>query len=256
MKHAICILTVLSAILGGCAGHHALVEPKADLLRAGVVNDPKQVSRLERAMTDRDIGNLLDVNVRAKLPTSLAIAKLRSHCSGYQPYLEKIDAVELGAWEKAVEDQALIRGVQPVSALSHASEKPTLHSLRVAAARTGCELLLVYLQSDSTVSNLNDAAVLYWTILGLWTVPGSVLEHKTVMQAILVDSRTGAILGTATGDAHTKRAYPAAFEDQRRAALAKAVPAAALADLGTGCRRLVKQVVETAVAKRPGKAGA
>ncbi|MHC4789552.1 MAG: hypothetical protein ACYS8K_10175, partial [Planctomycetota bacterium] len=86
--------------------------------------------------------------------------------------------------------------------------------------------------------------------IGLWTVPGNVLEHKTVMQAILVDSRTGVILGTATGDAHLKRRYPAAFEDQRRADLQAEAPAAALADLQTGVRRLTKQVVETAVATR------
>ncbi|MGB2824501.1 MAG: hypothetical protein WBF17_26230 [Phycisphaerae bacterium] len=241
---------VLLAALSGCESSHALVEPVADMLRSGVVNDPAQVSRLERAMTDRDIANLLDVNVRAKLPTSVAVAKLSSHCSGYQPYLDRIDAEELAAWEKVIEDQALIRGVHPVSALAHTPDRPTLHSLRVAAGRMHCELLLVYLRSDSTVDNFNDAAVLYWTILGLWTVPGNVLEHKTVMQAVLVDSRTGAILGTATGDSHMKRIYPAAFGDQRRAELAKAVPGEALADLQTGVRRLVKQVVETAVAKR------
>jgi len=241
---------VLLAALTGCESHHALVEPVADMLGSGLVNDPKQVSRLERAMTDKDIANLLDVDVRAKLPASVAVAKLRSHCSGYQPYLTRLDAEELLAWEKAVEDQALIRGVHPISALSHAGDRPTLHSLRVAAGRMHCELLLVYLQSDSTVDNFNDAAVLYWTILGLWTVPGNVMEHKTVMQAIVVDSRTGAILGTATGDAHLERIYPAAFEDQRRAELAKAAPGEALADLQTGVRRLVKQVVETAAAKR------
>ena len=250
MKHAFCLLTILSASLGGCASSHMLAEPVADMLRAGVVNDPAQVSRLETAMTDRDIARLLDVNVRAKLPTSVAVARLQSHCSGYQPYLDTVDAEELQAWEQAVADPALIRGVHPVSALAHAGDKPTLHSLRVAAARMHCELLLVYLQADSTVDNYNDAAVLYWTILGLWTVPGNVMEHKTVLQAVLLDSRTGAILGTATGDAHLKRTYPAAFEDQRRAELAKATPAEALADLRTGCRRLVKQVVETAVANR------
>ena len=44
-------------------------------------------------------------------------------------------------------------------------------------------------------------------------MPGSVYEHQTVMQAILVDCRTGAILGTATGDSHLKENYAAAYED-------------------------------------------
>jgi hypothetical protein len=250
MKRTICTLLVLSAALAGCESHYALVEPVADMLRSGVVNDPRQAARLERAMTDRDIANLLDADIRAKLPTAIAVAKLTSDCGGFQPRLGRLDAKELLAWEKAIEGQAMVRGVHPVTALAHAGDSPTLHSLRVAAARMNCELVLVYLQSDSSVNNLNDAAVLYWTILGLWTVPGSVLEHKTVMQAVLVDSRTGAILGTATGDAHLKRTYPAAFEDQRRAEMEKEAPAQALGDLQTGSRRLIKQVVETAVAKR------
>ena len=250
MTRTICLVTVLAAAAAGCESHHALIDPMADMVGAGVVEDGEQARRLERAMTDRDIANLLDVHVRAKLPTPVALAKLTSACSGYQPRLERLDANELVAWEKAVEGQAMIRGVHPVSALAHQEDRPTVHSLRVAAARMGCELLLVYLQSDSTVDNYNDAAVLYWTILGLWTVPGNELEHKTVMQAVLVDSRTGVILGTATGDAHLKRTYPAAFADQRRAELDREAPAQALADLRTGTKRLLKQVVETALAKQ------
>ena len=251
MRNTLPVVTILSlsAALGGCESHHGMVAPVADMLKSGMVNDPNQAARLERAMTDRDIANLLDVHVRAKLPTSLAVAKLGSLCSGYQPYLHRMEAVELAAWEKVVGEQAMIRGVQPVSDLAM-QDKPTLHSLRSAAARMGCELLLAYLQSDSTVDNFNDAAVLYWTIIGLWTVPGNVMEHQTVMQAVLLDCRTGVILGTATGDAHLKRAYPAAFESQRRAELDRQGPADALADLQTGCRRLLKQVVEAAVAAK------
>ena len=235
---------------GGCASQSAMVQPTADMLRCGVVNDPDQARRLEKAMTDPQIANLLDAKINAKLPTSIAVAKLRSHCSGYQPYLDPPDADELNAWGQALAAQAMIQGIQPVSSLADTSERPTIHSLRVAAARMGCELLLVYIQSDSQVINLNDAAVLYWTIIGLWTVPGNVLEHRTMMQALLVDSRTGAILGSATGDSRQKREYPAAFESQRQAELSSRADKEAMMDLRTGCRRLVKQVVETALARR------
>ena len=250
MRNAILIVTVLAAAVGGCASHCPLGEPVASMLRAGLVNDPAQVSRLEKAMTDKDIADMLDVDVRAKLPTAVAVAKVRSRCSGYQPELVGLDAEELNAWEEAFKGQDLLTGVQPVSNLALGGAEPTLHSLRAAAARMNCELLLVYLQADSTVDNFNDAAVLYWTILGLWTVPGSVLEHKTVMQAILVDCRTGMILGTATGDCHLKKVYPAAFEDVRRAELSKQAPRKALADLQTGVRGLAGRVVTAALAAR------
>lgn len=249
MRHWILPVIALAGLLGGCASHHRLAVPTANLLEIGLINDPQQVSRLEKALTDKDIANLLDVDVRAKLPSAVAVAKLDSYCNGYQPYLARIDAEELIGWEKAFGDQDLISGAHPVSHLVHGDSKPTLHSLRSAAAKMNCELLLVYLQADSTVDNFNDAAVLYWTILGLWVVPGDELQHQTVMQAILVDCRTGMILGTATGDGRDKKLCPAAFVGIRKAQMAREVGAEALADLQTGVRRLAARVVTAALAK-------
>ena len=250
MKHWILPVIALAGLLGGCASHYGLAAPRANLLEIGLINDPKQVSRLEKALTDKDIAKLLDVDVRAKLPSSVAVAKLGSYCDGYQPHLARIDAEELTGWEKAVADQDLISGAHPVSHLVHGDSKPTLHSLRSAAAKMNCELLLVYLQADSTVDNFNDAAVLYWTILGLWVVPGDELQHQTVMQAILVDCRTGMILGTATGDGHDRKLCPAAFVGIRKTQMAEEVRAEAMADLQTGVRRLAARVVTAALAKR------
>ncbi|MDY7010312.1 MAG: hypothetical protein SVV80_06100 [Planctomycetota bacterium] len=249
MKKMIYPLLIAILSLGGCATSYRMAAPVADLVRSGLIDEPSQASRLEKAMTDGDIANLLDVNVRAKLPSGVAVAKIKSRCSGYQPYLDTIDAEELQEWEKAIGNQAHISGVSPVTSLTMAGHGVTLHTLRTAAARMNCELLLVYLQADSSVNNFNDAAVLYWTVIGLWTVPGDVVEHKTVMQAVLVDCRTGMILGTATGDAHEKRLCPAAFADNRKNELAEKVPAEALGDLQKGVGKLLKRVVETAVTK-------
>lgn len=251
---ALLALVALMMLAGGCFTHRALAAPVAAMERSGLINDPRQVSRLEKAMTDGDITRLLDVDVKAKLPTSLAVAKLDSHCSGYQPYLDRIDADELAAWEKIVSAQPHVRGVQPISNLamgdSMRAERMTLHSLRVAAAKLHCELLLVYMQADSSVDNFNDAAALYWTFVGLWVAPGNVVEHRTVMQAVLVDCRTGVILGTATGDARDERTTPAAYVRIQEDKLAAQVPAAALADLQTGVDRLLAAVVARAVARR------
>ena len=249
MKRTIYLLLIATSSLGGCASSYQLLAPVANMARSGLINDPKQVSRLEKAMTDDEIADLLDVNVRAKLPTGVAVAKIKNRCSGYQPYLAIISAEELQEWEKAIGIQAHISGVCPITSLTMAGNSVTLHTLRTAAARMNCELLMVYLQADSSVNNFNDAAVLYWTVIGLWTVPGDVVEHRTVMQAILVDCRTGMILGTATGDAHEKRQCPAAFTDNRKNELADEVPVKALGDLQKGVGKLLKRVVETAVAK-------
>lgn len=246
MKKMLLVLSAVLSAVAGCASHHQMTPLSGLFEHSGLINDPRQVGRLEKSMTDKEIANLLDADVRAKLPTTLAVAKFKSHCSGYQPYLATIDAEELGAWEKAVAKQKLVRGVQPISALATGSESVSLHSLRVAAARMNCELLLVYLQADGYVDNFNDAAALYWTVVGLWVVPGNRLEHRTVMQAILMDSRTGAILGTATGDARLHRICPAAFKDIPRAKLAREAPAKALVDLQSAAGAMVTRVADVA----------
>ena len=253
-RHAVIAAVLLTGSLGGCATRHMLAVPFADLGKTGLINDPKQVSRLEKSMTDGEIAKLLDLDVRAKLPTSVAVAKLQSQCPGYQPYLVRIDADEMQTWEKIASKHKPVLGVQPVSSLSMGDSltdsRLTLRSLRVAAARLHCELLLVYMQGDSAVDNFNDAAVLYWSVVGLWVVPGNELAHKTVMQAILVDCRTGMILGTATGSSHKKRLSPAAFTHIHKEQLAEAAGLEALADLHEGTDKLLGEVISQAVAKR------
>jgi rhombotail lipoprotein len=236
----------LALAVGGCAAHADLPMITASLAKAGLAETETQRRQLEHAMTDQDIANMLDVNVQAKLPTAVAVAKVTSRYDGDRPLLANIDAHELEAWEKAIRGIPRIQGVRPVTPLTATSETPALHALRTAGARMGCELLLVYLQADSTVDNPNDAAVLYWTILGLWLVPGNTMEHRTVMQAALLDCRTGMILGTATGDSHLKKDYPAAFQAQRQAELDRQAPAEALAELQQGFGKMLSAVAAAA----------
>jgi len=256
MRTSIAMALALAATaLGGCASAHELARP-AGIARSGLINDPKTVSRLEKSLTDRDIARMLDVDVRAKLPTTVAVARLESRCRGYQPYLATVDAEELNAWRTCLAGVEHVRGVHPVSPLTHAqADRPTLHSLRVAAAKLNCELLLVYLQADSSVDNFNDAAALYWTFVGLWVVPGNVYEHRTVMQALLVDCRTGVVLGTATGDSHQKQVYAAAYEKIAKGKLSARAPAEALADLHKASRDLLTRTVRAAQARPPRRSG-
>ena len=247
MKKWTIALLLLTASAGGCASKYEMAQPTG-LARSGLINDPAKVSRLEKSMTNTDIARLLDVDVRAKLPSAVAVARLASHCNGYQPYLAAIDAEELNGWQKTFSGEHLIEGVHGISAaMLGDAEKPSLHSLRVAAAKLNCELLLVYLQSDSYVDNYTDAAALYWTFIGLWTVPGNVYEHRTLMQAMLIDSRTGAILGTAAGDSRLKKTYAAAYAQITKDKLSTQAPVEAMVDLRKGCRDLVGRTVQAAV---------
>jgi rhombotail lipoprotein len=117
----------------------------------------------------------------------------------------------------------------------------------------GCELLLVYLQGDSSVDNYNDGAILYWTLVGLWLVPGNTYEHLCVMQAILVDCRTGAVLGTATGEGRLSRLHAAAYQDITRGQLQREAPRKALADVQKSFAKTLADVVQAAQKDAKGK---
>ncbi len=251
MKFApIVAAALLAASLTGCKSHYAMAPLPMNLAAAELTDDEARQEALERKYTDRDIADLLDADIQARLPSSIAIARLKSHCSGYQPYLDRLTAEELAAWEEKLADHPQIAGVQPVTEFIHGDKRPTLHSLRVAAAKTNCELLLVYLQSDGSVDNFNEAAILYWTLVGLWIVPGNTVEHRTVIHAALLDCRTGAILGTASGDASEKTICSAALVKPTETRLARRAREDATADFRDGAAGMVAAVVRTSLAKR------
>jgi len=236
-------LLALAVLVSGCASHQEIREPRS-LLQSGLINDSKQAARLEQKLTDKDIAALLDADIRAKVPTKLALAAVSDG------YLSAIGAEELQRWEAVVQSVPYIEGVMPVTALSVGKAGPKLHDLRAAAAAMGCELLLLYHVSDSAVDNYTDAAALYWTFVGLWLAPGNLYEHRTVMQAIIVDCRTGAILGTATGDSHLKAACPAAYGEVQEGKLAQEARQKAMDDLLKACKPLLKAIVSKAAQPR------
>ena len=242
---------IVCIFAGGCASHNLLTKADASWGRSGLFQAAR-AERLEQAMTDKDIAALLDVAIEAKLPTAIALAKLTGGEWG-KPHLATIGGEELVKWQEIAGKHSEITGVQPISPQvldGKSSEGITIHDVRVAAARLKCELALVCLQADTRVSNWNNAAALYWTFVGLWLVPGDVVEHHTVIRAVLLDCRTGAILGTASGDCHIKRACAAAYKGIQEDKLAQEAPARALADLQKGCDNLLTELVKSAAAKR------
>jgi len=235
------------ATLVGCATSHKLAEP--DLSPIGLLCPPDQAGRLRRAARDGRIASLLDSDgLQAKLPGSIALARLDASyggcCGGWRSQ-QAIDTAEIRAWDKTIEGTASFTGFKsmPHLLLTDRGDRPVgIESLRLAAARMKCELLLVYVVASSQVDNFNNAAALYWTFVGLWLVPGNVIEHKTVMQAILVDCRSGEILGTCTGGSYFKGACPMAFAQIKRDKFRQQARPAALNKLQENCRGLLAEV--------------
>ncbi len=242
----LCALVAM-ALACGCETHNKLSPARADFLSAGIVTDPEQVSRLR--YTDEDIADLLDAKITPKLPTKLAIAHLRQAYGS--PELLMPATEQTDAWREALVDGTSITGLEPVTPLTLSDgQTDTLKGLRVAAARTGCELLLVTLRGSSSVTNYNGAAALYWTFVGLWLVPGNEYEHQTVVNAILVDTRTGFILATAQGDSHEKRIFAAAYQDIYVDQLSAKTPVQAMDKLRPRATEAVKRLVKRTQASR------
>jgi hypothetical protein len=171
-------------------------------------------------------------------PQLLGVVKLEPPGSGEALNVVAIESEELSSWGKAVTASGKAGAVRALPAIPLDHQQNALDSLRLTAARMQCDLLLIYAGFGARASHFNNAAALYWTLIGLWLAPGDTLEEKAVMQAVLIDCRTGAIIGTATGDAHMREYSPAAYSEIARARLAKKVPPKALASLQANCQGL------------------
>ena len=202
------ILSVAAVGLGaatGCASSYK-----------GVVKPGVKMSVLSpelESVTDQAIETYLKADVRPAFPAVLAVAKLTAppRYAYYNRNEEPTAALavpagdEAAGWRKLTattsnSETPLIEQVQVVTALL-APGKPSLKSLRDAAAMLHAPLLLVYMQDDDAQEGYNDLAMAYWTIVGLFCVPGNAVGHYTVCQAVLVDTRSGFILATAEGEA-------------------------------------------------------
>ncbi len=242
------LVMVLAALLCGCATAGKLQSPDVGMTKALALSDEERAD-LARTGTEAEVARLLDREVEAKLPTSLALARLYSGYYRSRPDLTRVPVAERELWQEMSSEHAMIEGVQAVTSLTvdrEDDEPVALSDLRLAAARQGCELLLVYVQGDGSVDNYNDAAVLYWTFVGLWLVPGNVVEHETVYNGILVDCRSGAILGTATGDARDRRVTAAAYTGAAGDGAERKARGEAFHEFRDNCDRLLGQLTARA----------
>ncbi|MCP4247242.1 MAG: hypothetical protein GY778_09355 [bacterium] len=194
-------IAALGFLLTGCASYHSIVKPVPQLS----VLSPE----LEN-LTDTAVETYLTADVHPVFPSVLAVAKVnqpnRPHYGGSsrEPSLEVLRGEEADGWRRMIGPVAgggktLLDQVQMISPLI-AKPPLDLKTLRTSAALLHAPLLLVYLQDDAHSQGYNDAAMAYWTIIGLFVVPGNTVGHYTTCQGVLVDTRSGFILATAEGE--------------------------------------------------------
>jgi hypothetical protein len=210
---------------------------------SGVVRPTPRLSLLSpelENLTDTAIETYLTADVRPVFPSVLAVAKVglrpdwsyRREDPASALKLEAIRGGEAEGW-RALVGASESGGPAPISQVQLVSPMlvsgyPTIKSLRDAAALLHAPLLLVYMQRDSSDEGYNSAAMAYWTIVGLFCVPGNTVGHCSACQAVLIDTRSGFVLATADGESLKEEkvlpgAVPIARDRTREQARAEAI---------------------------------
>lgn len=195
-------LLLVLGILGGCGSPYKGVVKPAPKLAA--------LSPELEALSDAGLEEFLKAEARVEFPTNLAIARIGTSASrfGYardKRSLAMISGDEADGWQKLVarlkqDGKPMISQVHFVNSLL-APDNPNLKQLRDAAAMLRAPLLLVYMQDNNYSQGPNSAAMAYWTIIGLFLVPGNTVGQHSACAGVIVETRTGVVLAVVHGDA-------------------------------------------------------
>jgi hypothetical protein len=160
----------------------------------------------------------IPASLHVNWPATLAVAKVRVPYYEFsepvnnipRPAIAEMDSININEkqyWCKLVgsKDKAgelvlrEVRFIEPATI----SGVPTLEKLRSAAKALRSDLLLIYIQQDSTDDGYNENASAYWTLVGMLAAPGHTVGSACTSQGAIVDVRTG--LPLAASESHSMR---------------------------------------------------
>src|SRR5262245_52908267 len=187
----------LVTLMAGCGANM----PKTDAPAAPMAAAAPAPQVLDRSYFSKDsAGSLNEAELQHVLSTPIDLAFPAR--VGVVPVAEPFDPhaqVSIGLRNVASRDfaQALIGH----SNFSHVSDISTdlpnsggIEGLRVIAARYRLRYLLLYSERFEDSTHLNGWAWLYPTVIGMFISPGVTVQSKGLVQADLLDVRTGTIL--------------------------------------------------------------
>jgi len=243
------VLVSLACLSPGCGQpYKGLVKPSKDL---------KALSPELAEFNDVVLEKVLKAEVKPSFPTVLAVAKLHRGCNWYgyhynsekdYPYdLETISGSEADGWlrlakAKAESKDSAVSQVQFVNTFLTGGA-PTLTNLRAAAAMVHAPLLLVYVQDDDAKEGYNDGAMAYWTIVGLFVVPGNTVGYYSTCQALIVDTQTGLVYATAGAESKREENVLAGAVEIAKDRVEKRACAEAVEKLQANVRELFEEIV-------------
>ncbi len=153
-------------------------------------------------LNETEIQTILGTAIDLQLPARVGVVPLA------EPYDPK-GKVAITTRHLAARDFAA--GLQGSKWYSQVSDVSTdlpnvggIEGLRVIAARYRVRYLMLFSQRFDDATHLNGWAWTYPTVVGMFMAPGVTLESHGVVQADLLDVRTGTILFTAVEPMHVK----------------------------------------------------
>lgn len=160
----------------------------------------------------------IPASLHVNWPATVAVAKVRVPYYEFaepvndipRPAIAEMDSININEkqhWCKLVgiKDKAgdlLVREVRFIEPAT-ISGLPTLEKLRSAAKALRSDLLLIYIQQDSTNDGYNENASAYWTLVGMLIAPGHTVGSACTSQGAIVDVKTG--LPLAASESHSMR---------------------------------------------------
>ena len=185
----------LLSILTACAASAPPVQVAAPM------EAPAPVAVLQRSLFNKDAGgalgegdlqHVLSTPIDLQFPARIGVVPLAQAFDPHEP-------VSIGTRSVAARDltTSLIGGPHYSHVSDVSTELPNtggIEGLRLIAARYRLRYLLLYSERLEDSTHLNGWAWLYPTVVGMFLAPGVTVESSGLVQADLLDVRTGTIL--------------------------------------------------------------
>jgi rhombotail lipoprotein len=143
--------------------------------------------------TDSDVARVMDLKPQIKAPFKLGVYFIDA--GYYRPYSYGSkwsgDDRDL-TWLEPLKKEGTISEAFPVVTVATDAQRydhETLKDIRLAAARYGADAVLVVNYATSLDEYYNFSSVLYFTVVGMFFVPGTHIDAMVIVDASLFDVR-------------------------------------------------------------------
>lgn len=161
--------------------------------------------------TDQDIQNGLALKPQLSTPFKLAVYLNNESWNAKRRFWNDEEKNDLLTYGNRLKEAGIVSDIYVISEdiVPGPRHSGALTNLRLGAARHGADALLVITDVSSVDRYNNPSALLYWTIVGAYVIPGTHSDALVMMRSSLWDVRNGYLYATQDAEGMGKRVGPA-----------------------------------------------